>query len=315
MEAIMNGINWQLNYDRKAVSDKGCYTMNFGYIHKRFCPDMILSKCTLADMDTYAKLMGLIHNHDPGFSYSTIVVNKNLQCKKHIDKMNKGLTWITACGDYTGGQLRVYDGNSDKYVDHDIHDKWLLFDGQNPHETLPFTGNRFVAIYCTHKNWKGTPTAFSNIPVVTDVCFPNRGIDFKIYVRPGTTDDKVIDEVLKQNVYEKKKIGFSIEAGERWLDLGANIGTFSLLALSRGAEVYACEPEPDNLRILEDNLELNFDNYMVLPYAVTSGSSKDIKLYICNGDYNKYRHTVHHKRGRKAIKVLQYNIKIGRAHV
>ena len=307
----MQGIRWKLNYGRKTVSKSGCYSMNFGYVHQRYHSGMKLSKCTLDDMDTYNKLKNLIQNHDPSFSYSTIVVNKNLRCNKHVDKMNKGLSWITACGDYTGGQLRVYKGggNDTEYVDHDIHDKWLLFDGQNPHETLPFTGNRFVVIYCTHQNWNGVPSNVPNYSEPSDICFPNRGIKLKMHVRPETTDEKVIDEVLNKNVYEKPKLGFVIQSGERWLDLGANIGTFSLLALSRGAEVYACEPEPNNLKILENNLDLNFNDYLILPYAITSGKDKYTKLYVCSGDYNKYRHTVYPKRGRKAIQVPQYNIR------
>ena len=53
------------------------------------------------------------------------------------------------------------------------------------------------------------------------------GIEFNppliVYYRPGTTDEKVIDEVLKRNVYQKKSVDFAIEPQDVWLNLGTNI--------------------------------------------------------------------------------------------
>jgi hypothetical protein len=83
-----------------------------------------------------------------------------------------------------------------------------------------------------------------------------RGLNMDMFIRKGTTDEKVIIEVFKTNVYEKPKVGFYIEAGDRWLDLGGNIGTFSMLALARnGAKVVTYEPEPENMSLLKKNLE------------------------------------------------------------
>jgi FkbM family methyltransferase len=115
-------------------------------------------------------------------------------------------------------------------------------------------------------------------------------------------------------VYEKKKLEFYIEPGEAWLDLGGNIGTFSLLALSHGASVVVCEPEEDNLKLLRMNLEHNFpgqeeSSYIILPVAVTTGHERHTDLYLCKGEYNKYRHTIFPKRGRHSVKVQQKNIR------
>lgn len=113
-------------------------------------------------------------------------------------------------------------------------------------------------------------------------------------VRPNTTDDKVIDEVLTKNCYQRKKIGFLIEEGEKWLDMGANIGTFSLLVLAKkGTSVICVEAEGDNLDLLIENLSLNFSDERseIIEKAVSTTEGKE-KFYLCGGDYNKYRHTL-----------------------
>jgi FkbM family methyltransferase len=142
------------------------------------------------------------------------------------------------------------------------------------------------------------------------VKYDKKNIDLFVFVRPDTTDIKVIKEVLSDNVYEKAKINFTVEKTDNWLDLGGNIGTFALLALSRGAKVTTCEPEPDNLKILNANLNRNFKgkDWSIIDAAITIENSTEIDLYICKGDYNKYRHTVHAKRGRATLKVQNINI-------
>lgn len=143
--------------------------------------------------------------------------------------------------------------------------------------------------------------------------FPKRNIDLELYIREDTTDIKVIKEVLSANVYEKPKLDFYVQPGDRWLDLGGNIGTFALLVLSRGASVVTCEPEKDNIAILEKNLLHNFADvagkmWQIVPSAVTPKRGTSIDLYLCKGDYNKYRHTIYHKRGRESVKVKNMSI-------
>uniref|UniRef100_A0A7S0AEY7 Methyltransferase FkbM domain-containing protein n=1 Tax=Pyrodinium bahamense TaxID=73915 RepID=A0A7S0AEY7_9DINO len=51
---------------------------------------------------------------------------------------------------------------------------------------------------------------------------------------------------------------FVIEPGERWLDIGANVGFFALCALSHGARSVTCiEAEKENVARLKTNLRLN----------------------------------------------------------
>lgn len=128
----------------------------------------------------------------------------------------------------------------------------------------------------------------------------------EIYFRKDTSDPKIIDEVLTRNVYQKQKIGFVIDKNDVWLDLGGNIGAFSLLVMSFGGIVIVLEPEPENIEMININLEHNFpdrmDYYEILPYAVDLDNGEK-ELYLCKGEYNKSRHTLYPKKNREHITV------------
>jgi FkbM family methyltransferase len=136
-----------------------------------------------------------------------------------------------------------------------------------------------------------------SIPIKNSNCI------VKIQYRPNTTDEKVIPEVLKRNVYERKAFDFFIEPNEVWLDLGANIGTFSLLCLARKAKVIAFEPEPENFILLNQNLKENFSKDFKTIQEAVGTVQGNLPLYVCKGDYNKYRHTLVPIRGRTTIHV------------
>lgn len=125
-----------------------------------------------------------------------------------------------------------------------------------------------------------------------------------VMVREGTTDENVIEEVIQRRVYLKR--GFLlIEPGDHWLDLGGNIGTFSLLACAYGATVETFEPEPENFELLNMNLALNGFGSKVRTQqvAVVEGKQPEASLFLCKGDANKYRHTLKEIRGRERITV------------
>jgi FkbM family methyltransferase len=107
------------------------------------------------------------------------------------------------------------------------------------------------------------------------------GVGSMIYTVPGTdlikfnirdnyeTDMIVVNEIWKENVYEVKDTHFN--RGGVVIDIGANIGTFSIYAANFGATVYSIEPEPHNLEALKRNIEINKmqDKVYPCPYAIS----------------------------------------------
>ncbi len=65
-----------------------------------------------------------------------------------------------------------------------------------------------------------------------------------------------------------------------FLDIGANVGIYTLAALTKNCKVYSVELDPKNVSILFDNLYLNkfFDNCLVLPFAI-GDTNKIEKIY------------------------------------
>jgi len=94
-----------------------------------------------------------------------------------------------------------------------------------------------------------------------------------------------------------------IKEGETVVDLGANIGYFTLLAASlvgKKGKVYSFEPEPRNYNYLLKNIELNgYDNVFAFQKAVSDETGKT-KLYIC--PYDTGHHTINQNGGIKKCK-------------
>ena len=100
----------------------------------------------------------------------------------------------------------------------------------------------------------------------------------KFYYRPNTSDLKTIKEVVERNCYEKTY--FKIQKGEHWIDLGGNIGAFTLLALSKGAKVDVYEPDHVHCDLIKNNLDLNGFKANIIQKAVVVDDSKNLDLFI-----------------------------------
>lgn len=66
----------------------------------------------------------------------------------------------------------------------------------------------------------------------------------------------LVDEIFVKEVYNPKFM--KIKKGESVMDIGANIGVFSLYAMKNGAErVYSIEPLPQNISLIRKNFTAN----------------------------------------------------------
>lgn len=96
------------------------------------------------------------------------------------------------------------------------------------------------------------------------------GTEIKFDLRDNyDTDQIVFREIWEENVYEVNDGHFN--KGGVVVDIGANIGTFSIYSASKGARVYAVEPEPNNAQALRKNIELNNMQELIVhvPFGVS----------------------------------------------
>jgi len=100
----------------------------------------------------YKKIFGetkrLMRLKDPKFRFTSVQYNKNHRAAKHRDAKNTGISYIVGLGDYTGGELIIYDENDKNPVKHDIKNKFYTFNGSiYPHETAPYKGERYTLVF------------------------------------------------------------------------------------------------------------------------------------------------------------------------
>lgn len=99
----------------------------------------------------------------------------------------------------------------------------------------------------------------------------------------------------------------SLQAVDRWLDIGANFGSFAIRIAPKVNRVIAVEPEPMNVRNLRANINLNdLENVTVVEAAIIGGESEPVNLAL--GHTFNYTHRVGHVRGRDNITVQGFNV-------
>ena len=88
--------------------------------------------------------------------YTSITVNQNYQAAAHYDKNNKGNSFLVGFGNYTGGKLKILEG--DLSGTYDINCKPIVADfSKMLHEVEPFQGSRYSLVYYCFENKKSVP--------------------------------------------------------------------------------------------------------------------------------------------------------------
>jgi hypothetical protein len=90
-----------------------------------------------------------------GWDYNAITLNEGVKAKKHKDSKNLGPSVIIGIGDFTGGEIRVWDKDDKNPKDYNLHDHPVMFNGGLLfHETQPFDGERYTIIFYKQM-WEG----------------------------------------------------------------------------------------------------------------------------------------------------------------
>ncbi len=127
------------------------------------------------------------------------------------------------------------------------------------------------------------------------VCELRDGTTFD--VRAGTDDRHVLFEIFGRDIYRAP-----IGPGDTVVDIGANIGGFSILAARRGARVIAFEPFPANFAALERNVQRNgLDTTLV--QAAVADTERTSEMFIPDDGSFTGRYSLHPGRGRRTIRV------------
>lgn len=96
-------------------------------------------------------------------------------------------------------------------------------------------------------------------------------------LRPGSTDAVVVDEVWQRNVYRMTPERL---LGQTVVDVGLNIGAFSILAERMGAaSVHAYECDPDNYATAVRNLAANRTKLVTPHQLAVTGSAEVARTF------------------------------------
>jgi len=106
--------------------------------------------------------------------------------------------------------------------------------------------------------------------------------------------DPVISGALAMGVYENKEIALfrsTVKPGMTVLDIGANIGEYTIIASSLvgdSGKVVSFEPEPENYKLLSKNIKHNKrNNVQAFQYGLADKESKGV-LYLSSDNKGKH---------------------------
>lgn len=100
-----------------------------------------ITRHTYKRIELYKLLVEFAEKHSI-HEWDAVVVNQNYETKPHKDVGNHGQSYICAFGEFTGGELQIYDEPVD------IRHKLVMFDGSELlHSTAPFKGTRYSIVF------------------------------------------------------------------------------------------------------------------------------------------------------------------------
>lgn len=166
VEKLFDEMKWIKNYERKNVSQTGCFSMVFGEIFRPY-HGLSVAANNQKFQTVYEALQKLGSHFETskcGRSYRSITTNKNLECLPHLDKNNVGSSIILSLGKFQGGEVGVQLANLEqgaqekkgKQMLYNVYYQPLRFDGSKLlHWTQPFQGTRYsIVFFLTKRSYK-----------------------------------------------------------------------------------------------------------------------------------------------------------------
>lgn len=104
---------------------------------------------------------------------------------------------------------------------------------------------------------------------------------YRVAYRHGTTDEKVIGHSFENDIFFPAVPEYQPRAGDTVIDVGAHIGTFSLLAATRAADVrvFAIEASRESFDLLQINVALNRSGSIDVTRAALADREGEVSLY------------------------------------
>lgn len=126
----------------------------------------------------------------------------------------------------------------------------------------------------------------------------------KILGGPKSEIVGISDEIFIQKIYNPYFL--EIKKADTVVDIGANIGVFSLFAAYQGAEkIIAVEPLPKNVVLIKKNFKENNLKPPTIIQAAVSGTKRQAKLYLGDSDSHNllFDHNYRNEKYKKHIMV------------
>jgi FkbM family methyltransferase len=122
----------------------------------------------------------------------------------------------------------------------------------------------------------------------------NTNYGFKMYINPGNITGGF--SLALKGIFEQEETELFrkiVKEGDVVVDVGANIGYYTLLAsklVGKEGRVYAFEPEPENYSFLLKNLKINNVSNVIALQKAVSNKGGTVKLYLC--EHNPGGHSI-----------------------
>ncbi len=102
-------------------------------------------------------------------------------------------------------------------------------------------------------------------------------------------------KLSREGIYEETETRYvmdQIKEGQIVLDIGANIGYYTLIfanLVGKKGHVFAFEPEPDNFDLLKKNVETNNYKNTTTENLAVSNKIGNVKLYLCKSNAGQHK--------------------------